>query len=98
MKERTMSMIRKSLVAALAVATLGTAVISSAAPASAWTYHPFGWGADAAAATLAAGAAAAAAATVAPVYPVYGACYMTRQPVVDSYGNVVGSHRVRVCN
>ena len=34
---------------------------------------------------------------VAPAYDV-GACYMTRRPVVNSWGEVVGYRRVRVCD
>jgi hypothetical protein len=45
---------------------------------------------------LALGAAAAAAA--ATPYYVYPACYVTRQPVVDYWGNLIRYRRVRVCN
>jgi hypothetical protein len=84
--------VRKTVAAGLAVTTLGLGIAASASPASAWGYHPWGWGLGG----LAAGAAIGAAAATAPVY--YGACYITRQPVVDVYGNVIGFRRVRVCN
>lgn len=90
-------MIRKTLAAAALFATIAGA----AAPAAAgpwhgpWGYHPWGWGVGAAAAGLAIGAAAAAAA--AP-YDYAPACYFSRQPVLNAYGDVVGYRRVRVCN
>jgi hypothetical protein len=95
--------IRKIISAGLIAATFATGLAATSTPASAWGYrhhygwgyHPYGWGLGGLAAGLALGAAAAA---VAPVYYGYGACYITRQPVVDPYGNVLYFRRVRVCN
>jgi hypothetical protein len=86
---------RKTIAATLAAATLGLGV-AAATPAAAGGFHHhhgWGWGGAALAGGLALGAVAAAAA---PVY--YGGCYMTRQPVTDYYGNVVGYRRIRVCD
>jgi hypothetical protein len=87
-----MTKFRKTLTAGLAAATLGMGVAATSTPAAAWGYYPYwGWGVGAAAAL---GAAAAAAAT--PYY-VYPSCYLTRQPVVDYWGNIIRYRRVRVC-
>lgn len=89
-----MSTVRKTIPAALAVATLALGVAASSTPAAAWGYyHPWGWGVGGLAAGLALGAAAAAT----PYYDA-PACYFSRQPVVDGYGNIVGYRRIRVCN
>ncbi len=95
--------IRKTITAGLAIATLSLGLAASATPAAAWGgwhggggwgggwHHGWGWGVGGVAAGLALGAVAAA--------PYYApACYFTRQPVVDVYGNVIGYNRVRVCN
>ncbi len=97
--------IRKIVSAGLVAVTLAASLAATTTPAAAWGYrhhygwgyHPYyGWGLGGLAAGLALGAAAAAAA--APVYYGYGGCYITRQPVVDAYGNVLYFRRVRVCN
>jgi hypothetical protein len=91
-----MTKFRKTITAGLVAATLGVGVAGTSTPAAAWGYYPYwGWGAGAAVAGLALGAAAAAAAT--PYY-VYPSCYLTRQPVVDHWGNIIRYRRVRVCN
>jgi hypothetical protein len=78
------------------VTTLGVGVAATSTPAAAWGYHPYwGWGVGGLVAGLAVGAAAAAST---PYYYGYPACYFSRQPVIDYYGNVVGYRRVRVCN
>jgi hypothetical protein len=72
-------------------------VAATSTPAAAWGYHPWGWGIGGVAAGLALGAAAAASTPY--YYGGYpGGCYFARQPVVDSYGNIIAYHRVRVCN
>jgi hypothetical protein len=88
---------RKTIATGLVVTTLGMGVAATSTPAAAWGYHPYwGWGAGGIAAGLALGAAAAAAST--PYYYGSPACYLTRQPVVNGYGYIIGYHRVRVCN
>jgi hypothetical protein len=88
-----MSIIRKTLTAAVVVATFGAVVAASTAPAAAKPFgfghgHGFGLGAG-----LFLGAAIAA------TTPQYGyGCYIARQQVYDDYGNYVGVRRVRVCN
>ncbi|WP_395665239.1 hypothetical protein [Methylocella sp.] len=91
-----MTAARKTFAAGLAALALAGAVsASSPAAAGPWrAYHPWGWGVGAAAAGIAIGAAAAAATP----YYYAPACYFSRQPVVDAYGEVVGFRRVRVCN
>jgi hypothetical protein len=86
---------RKAIATGLAVTTLGMGIAATSTPAAAWGYHPWGWGIGGVAAGLALGAAAAAAT---PSYYGYPGCYLTRQPVVDLYGNVIGYRRIRVCN
>lgn len=82
---------RKTLAVTLAVAALGTGIAATSTPASAWGYHPFGWGlAGAAAATGLAIAATSAAAN--PYYGYGYGCYRTA--VVDVYGNIIGHTRV----
>ncbi len=90
-----MTKFRKTLTAGLAAVTLATGVAATSTPAAAWGYHHYwGWGAGAAIAGLALGAAAAAAT---PYYYGYPACYLTSQPVVDYYGNIIRYRHVRVC-
>ena len=89
---------RKSIAAGLAVTTLFAGVAATATPAAAWGPHHYGWGwgLGGVAAGLAIGAAAAASA---PYYGyAYPGCVITRQPVVDVYGNIISYRRVRVCN
>ncbi|MGP0059497.1 MAG: hypothetical protein ACLPID_09455 [Beijerinckiaceae bacterium] len=86
-----MSIIRKTLAAAVVVATFGAVVAAStAADAKPFGFghgHGFGLGAG-----LFLGAAIAST-------PQYGyGCYIARQQVYDDYGNYVGVRRVRVCN
>jgi hypothetical protein len=87
--------IRKTITLGVAVTALGLSVAATSTPAAAWGYYHggWGWGLGGVAAGLALGAAAAS-----PYYYGYPNCYFTRQPVVDVYGNVVGYHRVRICN
>ena len=90
-----MTIARKTLTASLAALTLAVTVFASAAPASARGFHRgWGWG-GAAAVGLGALALGAIAANSAPAYA--DECYITRQPIVDRWGNVVGYRRVRVC-
>ncbi len=92
-----MNNLRKTLVAALAIATLAGAVAATSTEASAkgfgFGHGHWGWGLGAAAA-LGTGLAIAA---NSPGYYGYG-CYFTRQVVVDGYGNLIGYQPVRVCN
>ena len=86
--------IRKTITATVAALTLGAVVAVSATPASAgWHHH--GGGAffgGLAAAALVGGVIAA---NSGPAY--YGECYISRQPVTNRWGDVVGYRRVRVC-
>jgi hypothetical protein len=88
-----MNVLRKILIVGVALATVGTTVAATSAPASARGFG-FGWGV----AGVATGLAVAAAAT--PYY--YGGygygCYLARQPIYDDYGNYLGSRRIRVCD
>jgi len=80
---------RKTVLATLAVATLGTGIAATSTPAAAWYYRPhYGVGLGLAAAAVATGAAIAAA-NAAPYY--YGHCW--RQPIVNPWGVVVGYQR-----
>jgi hypothetical protein len=93
-----MSILRKTLIASAAVATLAATVAATSVPASA-KMGGFGWGAAGVATGLAVGVAAATAANN-PYYgygPGYG-CYIAHQPIYDTYGNYVGVQPVRVCN
>jgi hypothetical protein len=85
--------VRKTVATGLAVTTLSLGLAAAAQPAAAWGYHPWGWGLGGLAAGAMVGAAVAA---TTPVY--YGACYITRQPVVNVYGTVIGYRHVRICN
>ena len=86
--------------AALVALSLGAAVVASATPAAAG----HGWNAAVvgglAAGVLVGGAIAANAGPAYAVAPDYdeGACYLTRRPVVNAWGEVVGYRRVRVCD
>ncbi len=93
-----MTIARKTIAATLAAVILGVAMLASAAPASARGFHrSYGyhrhWGPGLG---LAAGALALGAIAAGSTY--YGDCYITRRPVRNYYGNVVGWRRVRVCN
>ncbi|MGB8276587.1 MAG: hypothetical protein WCF20_01435 [Methylovirgula sp.] len=83
--------LRKTLVAALAIATIAGAVAATSTEASAKGFHHWGWGLGA----VALGTGLAIAAT-SPGY--YGDCYISRRAVVDDYGNLIGYQRVRVCD
>ena len=96
-----MNIVRKTVLAGLAAATLATGVAGASAPAAAW--YRGGWGAPVAAGViggLAAGAIIGSAAR--PYYytpaPVYEPCYRARRPVYDAYGDFAGYRFVRVCN
>lgn len=87
--------LRKTLVAALAIATIAGGVAATSTEASA---HGFGfghghWGWGLGAVALGTGVAIAA---TSPGY--YGDCYISRRAVVDGYGNLIGYQRVRVCD
>lgn len=86
---------RKTLVAALAVATLAGAVAATSTEASAYGFHHWGWGFGAAA--IAAPGLAIAASQPHYYDDGYG-CYFARQAVADEYGNFIGYQRVRVCD
>lgn len=97
-----MNILRKTLIAGVALATLGAAVATSTAPASA---KPFGFGhgfgfhhgfGHRGFAFLGAGALLGAAAT-APYWGSYYGCYIARQPIYGDDGEVVGVRPVRVC-
>jgi hypothetical protein len=101
--ESVMNILRKTLIAGAALATLGASVAATTAPAAAKPFgfghgfgfhhgfynHGFGF--------FGAGALLGAAAT-APYWGSYYGCYITRQPIVDGYGNVIGVRPVRVCD
>jgi hypothetical protein len=91
---------RKTIAVGLAVTTLGAGIAATSTPAAAGGYYPgWGWGLGGVAAGSAIGAAAAA--SSGPYYNYgygYHSCGFARQPVVDGWGNIVGYHRVRVCN
>jgi hypothetical protein len=91
-----MNVLRKTLIAGVALATIVASVAATSAPASAKGFG-FGWGL----AGVATGLAVAAAAT--PYYAGYNGyyaydCYRVRQPIYDEYGNYIGSRHIRVCN
>jgi hypothetical protein len=91
-----MTFARKTLTASLAGLTLAVSVLASSAPASARGFHRgWGWG-GAAAVGIGALALGALAAGAAPAYA--AECYITRRPIHDAWGNVVGHRRVRVCD
>jgi hypothetical protein len=91
-----MTIARKTLTAALAALTIGATILATSAPASARGFHRgWGWG-GAAAVGIGALALGAMAASSAPAYA--AECYITRRPVHDAWGNVVGYRRVRVCD
>ena len=91
---------KKTLTASLAALTLGMTVLTSATPASA---RGGGLLAAGIIGGLALGAIAAGSAQAAPGYygpqRVYGGeCWMERREVTNSWGDVVGYRRIRVCN
>lgn len=105
-----MSILKKTIAAAVAATTLTSAVVATSTPASAR-----GWGFPVAAGLvggLAAGAIIGSAVRpaygyggygYAPAYgydpvPVYNPCYRSQSPVYDVYGNFAGYRTVRVCN
>jgi hypothetical protein len=90
-----MNVLRKTLIAGLALATLGASFAVSTAPAAA---KPWGWGWGAAGLATGLAIGAAAASTTTPYYGYGYGCYIARQPFYDDYGNYLGSRRVRVCN
>jgi hypothetical protein len=91
---------RKVLAVGLAVTTLGLVVAATSTPAVAWGgfHHGWGWGLGGVAAGLALGATAAASAPYYGYGQAYPGCYISRQPIVDIYGNIVSYRRVRVCD
>jgi hypothetical protein len=95
------SFLNKGFASGLAVLTVASVLLASAAPGSA---HDGGAIAAGVIGGLAAGAIiGSAAANAHPAYypppPAYdeGGCYFVRRPVFDEYGQVIGHHRVRVC-
>lgn len=86
--------IRKTAATGLALATFAAGIAATATPATARGYHPYhlGWGFGGVAAGLALGAVAAAASA-----PDYGTHCLASQPIIDTYGNIIGYRRVRVC-
>ena len=90
-----MTINRKIITASIAALTMGVAVAASSTPAAAWHHH-HGWGGGALVGGLAAGALLGGAIAANQGYG-YGGCYLTRRPVVNRWGNVVGYRRVRVC-
>ena len=102
-----MSIVKKTVAAAVAASTLCAGMAVTTTPAAA-----HGWGAPFAAGLfggVAAGAIIGSAARpaygygYAPAYgydpiPVYNPCYRSQQPVYDIYGNFAGYRTVRVCN
>ena len=90
---------KKTFAAAVGAVTLAASGLATAAPAEAgWRgrggWHG-GWRGPAIVGGLALGALAAGA-YAAPYYA--GECYITRQPVTNRWGDVIGYRRVRVCD
>ena len=94
---------KKTLISTLAALTVGGAMMAATAPAQAGhKYHHGGAIAAGVIGGLALGAVAASA------YPAYGygaypvyvgrRCYTVREPVFNSWGDVVYTRRVRVCD
>ena len=91
-----MTVTRKIITATITALTLGVAVAASSTPAAAWGHHHYGWGGGALVGGLAAGALLGGVIAANQGYG-YGGCYLSRQPVVNRWGDVVGYRRVRVC-
>jgi biotin transporter BioY len=94
---------KQTLISTMAALTLGGAMMATSAPAQAgYKYHHGGAIAAGVIGGLALGAMAASA------YPAYGygtypvyvgrRCYTVRQPVFNSWGDVIYTRRVRVCD
>ena len=95
-----MTVTRKIFTATIAALSLGAIVAATTTPAAA--EHGFNgalFGGLAAGALLGGAIAANSGPSyyAAPAY-VEGSCYMSRQPVVNRWGDVVGYRRVRVCD
>ncbi len=98
--------LKQTMISGLAALTLGAGLVAASAPAQARPWTPGGAVAAGVVGGLALGALAASAAAhpvyAAPVYvaPVHvgTACYRTRQPVTDIYGNVLYYQVVRACH
>ena len=93
---------KKTITAALGALTLGAAIVATSTPAAAWGHrHHGGWGwrGPAVVGALALGALAAGSAYsyAGSAYSYAGECYISRQPVTNRWGDVVGYRRVRVC-
>ena len=89
---------RKTLTAALSALALGATLVATATPAEAKYGRNgafFGGLAAGIVGTMALGAIASSPSYAAPVYG--GGCYITRQPITNGWGEVVGFRRVRVC-
>jgi hypothetical protein len=96
--------LKQTMISGLAALTLGAGLLAASAPAQARPWNHGGAVTAGVIGGLAIGAMAASAAHpvyAAPVYavPVYDrpACYRTRQPVTDIYGNLY-YRRVKVCH
>jgi hypothetical protein len=86
---------RKFITASIAALTLGAAVVATASPAEArWGRNGAFFGGLAVGA-LALGAVGATAYNYGPTY--VSSCHLERRPMIDSWGNVVGFRRVRIC-
>ena len=102
-----MTLLKKTLVAAIGALTLASGSVATSSPAAAW--GRYGWGGPGIGLLggLAAGAiignALRPAYGYAPAYayepePVYNPCYRGQTPVYDAYGNFVGMRSARICN
>ena len=87
---------KKSITMVVAAASIGATLAASAAPASAkpWKGGGFNHGGAIAAGLI---GAIAVGAIASQAYG-NGGCYFERQPVYNSWGDVVGYRRIRVCN
>jgi hypothetical protein len=94
------SFLKKSFVGGLAIVSIVGALAASTAPASARDGGAIAAGVIgglAVGAIVGSAAANAHPAYYPPAEPVEGGCYFARRPVFDEYGEVIGHHRVRVC-
>jgi hypothetical protein len=86
--------LHKAVAIGVAASTLGLAAAAISTPAAAFEistgFHNGGWGVGGT--PVPAGLPWAVATTY------YSACYLTKEPVVDDYGNIVSYHIVRICD
>ena len=86
---------RKTLTATLSALALGATLVATATPAEAKYGRNaafFGGLAAGIVGTMALGAMSSG-----PAYAYGGGCYITRQPITNGWGDVIGYRRVRVC-